>query len=323
MQGALASILPEGEKAGFSEAVAAFHHDNKALLSPAELGKRFVVPALAAEVQGEFDFADTDLFMEAMDWSLSAYPARLEDGEFSVRETPNTFEIDLDGNTIRYQRANEEEQLALDIDIEGWTPENLAIWLDHQVRDISISQSDMLRWVRGVVGDLTGRRKIHIAALMRCKFTLMRRLKDKITSLKKQAREGAYELFLFKPEARVSVSFDHAFAFRDGMYSGLKYYRGKFKFRKHFLGPDNIVAFDGAENGEEYQCAQTIDALSETNYWLRNASRHDASFWLPTSSDKFYPDFVVLLNDGRLLVIDYKGGHIADSQDTNEKRTIG
>ena len=29
------------------------------------------------------------------------------------------------------------------------------------------------------------------------------------------------------------------------------------------------------------------------------------------------------LNDSRLLVVEYKGAHIADTPDTNEKRTIG
>ena len=58
-------------------------------------------------------------------------------------------------------------------------------------------------------------------------------------------------------------------------------------------------------------------------YWIRNVARHPASFWLPTATDKFYPDFVSLLNDGRLLVVEYKGAHIADGTDAAEKRTIG
>ena len=52
-------------------------------------------------------------------------------------------------------------------------------------------------------------------------------------------------------------------------------------------------------------------------------ARHRESFWLPTATDKFYPDFVALLNDGRLLVVEYKGAHIAEGSDTAEKRAIG
>ena len=44
---------------------------------------------------------------------------------------------------------------------------------------------------------------------------------------------------------------------------------------------------------------------------------------MPTSTDKFYPDFVCLLRDGRILVVEYKGGYIADNADSREKKAIG
>ena len=58
-------------------------------------------------------------------------------------------------------------------------------------------------------------------------------------------------------------------------------------------------------------------------YWIRNVAKHPNSFWLPTSTDKFYPDFVAMLNDGRILVVEYKGAHLIDSADTREKKQIG
>ena len=81
--------------------------------------------------------------------------------------------------------------------------------------------------------------------------------------------------------------------------------------------------FDGAENGEEFQCAQAIDSLASLKFWIRNVARHPNSFWLPTATDKFYPDFVAQLEDGRLLVVEYKGALTAEGADTDEKRTIG
>ena len=43
-------------------------------------------------------------------------------------------------------------------------------------------------------------------------------------------------------------------------------------------------------------------------------ARDPASFWLPTATGKFYPDFVAQLEDGRLLVaFVYKGAHIAEA----------
>ena len=106
-------------------------------------------------------------------------------------------------------------------------------------------------------------------------------------------------------------------------YRDQRRYRGRWKPRKHFLGADRVPAFDGAEDGEEFQCAQAIDSLPRLRYWIRNVARDPASFSLPTATDRFYPDFVAQLDDGRLLVVEYKGARDADAPDTREKRTIG
>lgn len=67
-----------------------------------------------------------------------------------------------------------------------------------------------------------------------------------------------------------------------------------------------------------------IDALPEVRYWVRNLERQErTSFWLPTSTDRFYPDFVAQLNDGRVLVVEYKGGDRITNDDSREKRRIG
>ena len=72
-------------------------------------------------------------------------------------------------------------------------------------------------------------------------------------------------------------------------------------------------------SGEEFQCAVLIDSLPEIKHWIRNIdsdSKH--SFWLQTSKQRFYPDFIAELTDGRTLVIEYKGDHIKN--DPHEKR---
>ncbi len=319
----IADTLPETERKGFAEAVSKYRVVVKDQLSPAEQGESFEVPRLMSEIQGELEFADTDVFMEFHDWSLLDHSSKLGEAEFAIRETTRSFEIDLDGNRITYQFADETEQLALDVDVEGWTPEALVLWLDRQVRQPDIHQTELLRWLRDLVGHLITARGMHIAALMRCKFILARKVREKLAAIRQQERDGVYQRYLFAPEAKVDVSFDEAFSFKDGMYWDQRRYRGRWKPRKHFLGPDHVPAFDGAENGEEFQCAQAIDSLPGLKFWIRNVARHPNSFWLPTATDKFYPDFVAQLEDGRLLVVEYKGAHIAEGPDTAEKRTIG
>lgn len=320
---AIAETLPETARQGFADAVAAFRADAQALLSPAEMQEPFAVPRLVSEIQGKLEFADTDVFMEFRDWSLLDHSPRMAEGEFAIRETARSFEIDLDGNRITYQFADEQEQLALDIDVAGWTPEALVLWLDRQARQPDIHQGELLRWLRDLVGHLMTTRGMHIAALMRCKFILARKVREKLAAIRQQERDGVYQRYLFAPEAKVSVSFDDPFMFKEGMYWDQRRYRGRWRPRKHFLGAENLPAFDGAEDGEELQCAQAMDSLPAVKFWIRNVARHPNSFWLPTASDKFYPDFVALLDDGRTLVVEYKGAHLADGSDTNEKRLIG
>ena len=64
--------------------------------------------------------------------------------------------------------------------------------------------------------------------------------------------------------------------------------------------------------------------MTEVKRWIRNIERRpDGSFWLQTSTDKFYPDFVAMLNDGRFLVVEYKGEGRWGNPDSEEKRALG
>lgn len=319
----IVGTLPETDLKEFSEAVLKYNDEIYDQLSPAELREPFEIQRLMVEIQGDLEFADIDGFMEIHSWSLLDHSPKLGENEFSIRETARKFEINLDGSRISYQFASEEEQHMIDVFVEGWEPASLVLWLDRQVRQPDIHQSELLRWLSELVDHLIRVRKMRISSLMRCKFILARRVRDKLAAIRQQERSNAYQHYLFTPEAKVDVSFDEAFTFKDGMYADQRRYRGQWKPCKHFLGPDNVPAFDGAKNGEEFQCAQTIERLPKLKFWIRNVARHPNSFWLPVATGKFYPDFVAQMNDDRLLVVEYKGEHLADGLNTFEKRTIG
>lgn len=295
-------------------------------IAPSHKGETFIIPRLMVHVQGDLVFGDTDVLMEYHDWSLADHPARLEPSEFNIVETTNTFEIDLDGNRLLIAAGDSSEQLTMDVDIEDWTPASLVRWLDGKVRDQRIGQPEMLAWLGDVVTYLNRDRNLPLAQLMRCKFILARKLGDKLKGFRQAERDKVYQLNLFAPEARLEVSFDDGFEFFDEMYADVPKYRGtKFAFRNHFMGRDEVPAFDGVEGGEEEQCALVIDGLPGLKYWTRNVSRHRNSFSLPTSTDKFYPDFVAAMDDGRLLVVEYKGKDRTpeESRDSREKDQIG
>jgi type III restriction enzyme len=324
---ALVEALPPPQRSQLSEAVASYRYEMRHVLSPAERGVTFKVPALAVNLQGRLELVDHEILMENHEWSLTDHSAQLSPQEFDVRESANLFEIDIDGNHVTYRFERPDDQLKLDIDVQGWTVDNLAVWLDRQLRQSDIAQGVMLRWIRDCLTYLVKNRGLHISALMRAKFQLAKKLKAKIDEIKKFEQNQVYQTTLFKPDAQILVSFDCAFEFQDGMYDGVKRHRydGRFRFSKHFLGDDRVPAFDGVDGGEEFKCAQAVDSLPPVVYWLRNVARHPRSFRLPLASGSFYPDFVARLDDGRTLVVEYKGALLAGSgnDDTNEKRLVG
>lgn len=88
--------------------------------------------------------------------------------------------------------------------------------------------------------------------------------------------------------------------------------------------PKHYYEVIGDLNSEEYECAKAIAYCDGMEFWVRNLEREsESSFWIQTSSDKFYPDFVCKLKNGKFLVVEYKGSHLAGNTDTDEKERLG
>ena len=97
-------------------------------------------------------------------------------------------------------------------------------------------------------------------------------------------------------------------------------FEGRHKFKHHFYK----VIGDMKTSGEEYECAGLLDNHPKVKRRVRNLEggpQH--AFWLRTSTDRFYPDFVCELTDGRYLVIEYKGFDRWSDDNSKEKRAIG
>ena len=317
----ISSAVPETKKHGFAEKVTEFKHRVEKELSPAARRVPFIIPKLMSEIQGELVLADHEVFDEAHDWWLIDYPTKLEEGDFNIRDEAHTFEIDINGRRLEISYASLEEQLSLNIEVEDWTENNLVLALDKLIADPRFSQSERLKWCLGHVHYLITDRGIRLSALWRAKFILGRKLVECIKEIRAAEAGKAYQQYLFAPEAKPDVSFDEAFVFKNGMYDGQKPYRGKFRFKGHFL--EIVPEIYGSDTGEEFQCAMAIESLPEVKHWLRNIAKHPASFRLPMAQGWTYPDFVAELNDGRLLVVEYKGAHLLSDPETKEKKLIG
>jgi type III restriction enzyme len=287
--------------------------------SPASKGVPFKVPRLMFDLEGELFPAEPVTIFAAFDWNIISYSEpQLTETEFNTGDTGKGYFIDIDGNRLQYTAAAKEQFLPHLSDTDIWTPSNLCYWLDSKLKQEDIPQPQMLEWLRRHIEFLTVTRKITLSALMIAKYALLNKLFEKITAARLQAKGESFALF--QREGRKTLDYENGFSFTAGMYTGLPVYRGSYRFKKHFLGPANIPAFD---SGEETEFAQALDEEPQIQYWLRNAERQSASFRLPTSTDFFYPDFIAQLADNRILAAEYKGAHLADNKDTKEKANIG
>lgn len=298
-----------------------FQHKEKEQ-SFASQNKEFKVPTMFVQFseQDSFVLAEPDVIFEQYDWNIEEYAKPiLTPAEFSIEHQGAGYVIDIDGNRLSFSASN--EQLVMEaIDVENWSSTNLIHWLDSRLRQDDIPQSVMVEWLRKLVEYLQNYRHLPMTELMLAKYALLNKIKDKIGDARAKARKYNFDQYMFERQGRVMLNFDFCVEFKEHIYDGVPTYHGNYKFQKHYLGSNKVPFMD---SDEEIECAKAIDSLSNVEYWIRNVSRNRNSFRLPTSSDYFYPDFVALMKDGRILVVEYKGKHILTDDDTKEKENIG
>ncbi len=164
-------------------------------------------------------------------------------------------------------------------------------------------------------------RGLTVEQLARQKFRLRKALEAKIDAHRCTPATRAYNLLFFGTDTNsIEVSPKLCFSCDEDRYSPNWYYEGSFRFRKHYFRTIGELK----SSGEEFECATFLDNRPEVKYWVRNLERRPgSSFWLQTASDRFYPDFVAMLTDGRILVVEYKGEHLWSNDDSKEKRAVG
>ncbi len=287
--------------------------------SPAERGEKFAVPRLFLQVQGELELADKETILDLGGWNLNSYAAELTPSEFAIHENAERWEVDLRGEKVIYTHIEQSAQLEIGLLKLDWTDLQLSRWLDKECRQADVTQPVLLEFCRTTVAHLTTTRGFALNDLLRFKFQLAKAVQQKIAAYRQQAFAANYQTFLFGTEARVTTSFADGFAFDSRPYPAAWLYSGALQFKKHFFGSVGEMK----ASGEEFECAKLLDAAPQVKFWIRNlAQRPDTSFWLQTATDRFYPDFVAMLQDGRLFVVEYKG-KLEDKQDSDEKENLG
>lgn len=288
--------------------------------SPSELGDLFRVPLLAFK-QGDLweQFEETHLLQG--DWSLLDYSSELseaelkkperkaEGGRFFVREEAIKFEY----------FENIEAQLAL-FDFQNvLTQVQLVSWLERNIPDETILPDDKAAYLNKAVHGLIEQRSFTLEELTYSRLRLRSALEAKIKEAKRQAMKKVHQSLLFNPDHFV-VDEHCEMIFQQGQYAYDRLYAGFRELPKHFFPQIGNLGVEG----EEFECAALLaTGLEGVKYWVRNVDRKPTSFSLQTSTDRFYPDFVCQLEDGRILVVEYKNTKDWDLPDNIEKRQLG
>lgn len=287
--------------------------------SPSENGAKFAtLPRLCVMSQGELELAEKEVFLDAFGWSLLNYPAELN---YKPTEETTSFSIDLHGKKVKYNFVDDKQTLNLNFANTEVTQDELVGWLDLECRQSDVTQREMTAFISNVINHLLKKPELTLTTLIRNKYPLVNAIQDLVSEYRKQAAKEGYQQALFSNDSEVLTTYAFSYEFKADNYPARPpYYSGSYDFNKHYYPQIE----DMKSNGEEFDCAQIIDLMPEVKHWVRNLVRRDeASFSLPLAHGNFFPDFIVELNDGRILIVEYKGEAYKTNDDSAEKRLVG
>lgn len=309
--------------------------------TPYEQQLSFKVPLLCVSEEGRlFEFEKTHLIEHP--WRLSEKDAGLP-ADYDPRSRPGlrTGSVDVAasgkvGMAVVPEVEAEDfiaklRQQAMGFDRpEDWTVEELVQWLDTKIEHRDIPPGESAAFLRKCLRGIMARHGLtDVAALALDRFRLRDHVEAAIQAHRQAEIRTAFQQWLL-PASSLTVSPERHLDFSNLPYEPSWVDDSGFAFKKHYYGPKpGELRYQKADRSltEEFQCAQYINALDAVEYWVRNLSRKPSSFRLQTSTDYFYPDFVCRLKDGRILVIEFKGGTEDNAwystPDSEEKRLVG
>ena len=249
--------------------------------------------------------------------------------QFDVLGPGHAFEIDIKNQGLQMGQASD-AQAALDLaHVQSLTETDLMRWLDKEVAQPDIAQPQLQKWLLVMLRHLQHERHFTVPDLVRSKFKLASALVEELGRQRQLAAKKGFQASL---PGMVTADMRQypalGFRYDPEIYPAKSFYQGSYEFKKHFYGNSRIgdltEKLKDGKDAEEFMCARAIDAHPMVRHWVRNIARQERhSFWLPTSDDHFYPDFVAELTDGRVLVVEYKGENIKTADDAVEKNAVG
>lgn len=277
----------------------------------------FVVPMLGFRKQGELQLFSQEHFLD-LPWRLDQCDPSAILERFRLPDTAKTGQIDVGAQgkiEIGFPKKVQHD-LAGVVQEPAWSLPRLANWIDSGIVHPDVTKPSAIVFISKAIETLIAS-GTDLAVLARNKYDLRKAIAGLIEHLRGEREVGQYNALFAANAADFAVSADLSIIFDEQTYAPNQPYAGGTKFAKHYT---RLVG-DLQTSGEEFDCAVHLDRSEAVRFWIRNVERKKSSFWLQLPHEKFYPDFVAMLKDGRILVVEYKGGHLYDGE--TAKRKIG
>lgn len=322
----MASVSDKKIRDQLDKELSRFSLRHQLALAPSVRGVPFAdIPLLCVrDAQGELELAEKEVFLDLAGFSLTdASPALVA---FRPDENKTPYLLDVTDGHLRIEQERREYTFDLDLIACEISETDLLRWLDERLRGPETTQVERLGWLAKVLRWLQREGGYTLTALYRHRTQLSEALLERLRALAADGRQRGFQLSLLGDDRRSGISGDYQFRFQPGAYPARPpCYQGRFVFTRHYYGViGDLYDPPPRQTDHEIFCAEAIDKLPEVRHWVRNLPKNpEFSFWLPVPDGRFYPDFVAELNDGRILVVEYKGEGYKTNDDSVIKRRIG
>lgn len=290
----------------------------QASATPQDQKPPFIVPRLGIRRQGILELFGPDHFLD-LPWNLADCGVGPWAARFNIRGDTQSGIIDVsDKGKMKIAFVGEvHDQLSMTIQEPTWTLPRLVNWIDRGIPHPDVTKPAARVFINHALEEVMKVKGYTLDQLARYKYEARRSLGDEIQSLRAEREESKFKALFAADASEFETSADLALIFDEQSYAYNQPYKGSRTFRRHYFP----IIGDLKPEGEEFRCATFLDDHPKVRYWVRNVDRKPNAFWLQLSRGRFFPDFVAMLTDGRILVVEYKGKHLAE--DAKEKRLVG
>lgn len=199
-------------------------------------------------------------------------------------------------------------KLGLIYHFKDFTEDDLLSWFRIKIQRGFIAVGEMNSYLKKVICKLSAKHKLNELSAYRYKIKEV--IENKINEIVDKLTKKKFDKLVKK---KLLISRGEQFIFGDAI-SLLRV--SSENFNKH------LYEKAGEMNKEELDFAGRLDALENARWWFRNPEI--GGFYIQGwKKQKFYPDFIVKTKKGNYIVAEYKGEHLAGSEDSEYKKTIG